>query len=370
MVRSVRFRTEPRSPIPARIRLREMRRLSEHPEPSQGRSLGIFVHRLNRLVSPRPKMLAALAADILNMRYTTVRVDPVAACNLRCQMCYFSSAEWRTEHAGARLSASELEHIAAQLFPQALQVHFGARMEPTIFPNYPWLVELAKQHSVPFVGFTTNGQLLTYSKLSRMAEAGLDEITLSSHGTRKETFEWLMRRASFERHLETLAIIRNVRWLNPRLGLRINYTVNPDNLDELRQFFDIYGPFGISTLQVRPIYDLGGTEYQKKAVSVGQFQKAARRLLKECRQHGVRLLINVDDPARTRPDYDAHVHARAFLRIVGPGGVWPEDYNWRIESSADYKRRTRWRRGLAVEALRSRRHWTATRSQSAMSSVL
>jgi molybdenum cofactor biosynthesis enzyme MoaA len=222
---------------------------------------------------------------------------------------------------------------------------------------------------VPFVGFMTNGQLLTYSKLSRMAEAGLDEITLSSHGTRKETFEWLMRRASFERHLETLTIIRNVRWSNSRLALRINYTVNPDNLDELRQFFDVYGPFGISTLQLRLMDDLGSTAYQKKTVAMGKFQKVSRRLAEECHQHGVRLLINVNDPAHRRPNYDAHVQARAFLRIVGPDGVWPEDYNWRTETSADYKRRTRWRRGLAVEALQSRRHWKAAHSQSAMSLV-
>ena len=200
------------------------------------------LHRLNRLVgSPRAKFAAALFADLAGLRYTIVRIDPVSACNLRCGMCFFSSAAWRAEHAKGRLSKEELERIAASLFPQALQVHFGASMEPTTFKDYPWLVELAKRHRVPFVGFTTNGQMLSPDGLRRLIAAGLDEITVSTHGVRKETYEELMRRASFEKHHRMLAELTGMRAAAGAPRLRINYTANPDNLAELAGFFDVYG---------------------------------------------------------------------------------------------------------------------------------
>src|SRR3712207_717746 len=149
-----------------------------------------FLHRMNRVVkSSRLKFAAALLADLASLRYTIVRVDPVSACNLRCGMCFFSDPSWRAEHAKGSLSKEELRRIAALMFPQALQVHFGASMEPTTFKDYPWLVKLAKWHRVPFVGFTTNGQLLTPERLECLVATALDELTVSTHGVRKETYE-------------------------------------------------------------------------------------------------------------------------------------------------------------------------------------
>src|ERR1700689_4891822 len=106
-----------------------------------------LLHRLNRAVrNPRLKYAAILAADIFHLRHLIVRFDAVNACNLRCGMCFFSDPVWRDENAKGHFTRPEIERLAVMFFGDALQVHIGCAMEPTMFKDYPWLVEIAKQH--------------------------------------------------------------------------------------------------------------------------------------------------------------------------------------------------------------------------------
>jgi pyruvate-formate lyase-activating enzyme len=313
-----------------------------------------FLHRMNRLVtSSRLKFAAALFADLASIRYTIVRVDPVSACNLRCGMCFFSDASWRAQHAKGHLTKADLERIAFMMFPQALQVHFGASMEPTAFKDYPWLVELAKRHGVPFVGFTTNGQLLTPEGIERLIAAGLDEITVSTHGVRKETYERLMRGASFEKHHNMLSRLAASRSRVRAPKLRINFTVNPDNLEELRHFQDVYGKYDITTVQIRPVFDFGDTEYKNKALSkhLGLYNEILSEVIGDCRKQGIRVLANVSDPTHQDENKAAYVYRKAFLRFVNPELVWRKEFDWRRESLSSFQRRVAWRRELASEVI-------------------
>src|SRR5262249_8424120 len=154
-----------------------------------------------------------------------------------CGMCFFSDPSWRKKNMRGRFRKADVERLAKMFFKEALQVQIGCAMEPTMFGDYPWLVEIAKRYRVPFVGFNTNGQLLTERAFERMAVLGLDEITLSTHGVRADTYESLMQGANFQRLHATLSLIDRVRErLDDRLAggprLRLNYTVCPKSLDE------------------------------------------------------------------------------------------------------------------------------------------
>ena len=330
------------------------------------------LHRLNRMItSARLKLFVALLADIASLRYTIVRLDPVSACNLRCGMCHFSDPVWRSTNAKGGLTEAELERIADHLFPQALQVHFGASMEPTTFKNYPWLIKLAKHHRVPFVGFTTNGQLLTRSNFETMVDNGLDEITISTHGVRKNTYERLMKRASYDQHLQMLDDIKSVRTLFGKPRLRVNYTANSDNIDELKEFFDVYDPYNISTLQIRPVFDFGNTEYKEKnkLIFLKKYQGVVQGVILEGRKRDVNVLANIIDPLNVRQNDSAYVYEKAFLRFVNPAVVWNENFDWRNESFAEYCRRAKWRRELASMIMRPKQNWGIQLSQSATSDV-
>ena len=98
----------------------------------------------------------------------------------------FSDDEWLMHNSVKRFSDDEIRRLADMFFRQAIQLHIGAAMEPTVYKDYPSLVTLGKQYKIPFIGFTTNGQLLTRASIRLMIQAGLDEITLSAHGVKKE----------------------------------------------------------------------------------------------------------------------------------------------------------------------------------------
>jgi len=315
-----------------------------------------LLHRLNRAVkNPRLKFAAILLADLFHMRHLIVRLDVVNACNLRCGMCFFSDPAWRKAHMKGQFKKAEIERLAAMFFGDALQVHFGCAMEPTMFRDYPWLIELAKQHRVPFVGFTTNGQLLGQPAYERMARAGLDEITVSTHGVRKATYENLMPGANYERFLANLTMIDAV---NRKAGpsapkLRINYTICPANLDELENFFEVYGGLGIATIQLRPIADFGATAYFDKDLRphLDRYNIAIERMIAACKSRSIALLVNRSDPAHERPNPAASVYLTGVLRYLNPNVVWRDDFDWRTTDYRAHKRRLGWRRQILAQII-------------------
>ncbi|WP_281414444.1 radical SAM protein [Rhizobium sp. ARZ01] len=313
------------------------------------------LHRINNLVkSPRLKFAAALGAELLGLRYTIIRLDPVNACNLRCGMCFFSNDRWRAENAKGRLTKEDLERIAAELFPQALQVHFGASMEPTMFKDYPWLVELATRHRVPFIGFTTNGQLLTEQGIRRLADAGLDEITISTHGTEKVTYEALMPGASFEQHHQVLSMLSKVREAGGKPRLRLNFTVNPDNLRQVKDLIRVYGRYNPDTIQIRPVFDFGGTSYRNTDLSrdLAAYREAVTGVIAESKDRRIRILANTKDPTHQQQNISAYIYRTAFLRQVSSTNVWKNDFSWRLESLDEYSHRIHWKRRLFRHVLR------------------
>ena len=96
----------------------------------------------------------------------------------------------------------------------------------------------------------TNGKLLTERYIKLLIDYGLDEIMVSVHGTRRETYERFMVGASFETIHKVLERLRDLKSRRssriPQLW--INYTVNSANFEELAALFDVFGVYNPSTL--------------------------------------------------------------------------------------------------------------------------
>lgn len=291
----------------------------------------------------RAKFAAAYAAHNLGIRHLAIRFDPVMACNLRCRMCYFSNDDYVKSVKGM-FTPEDVERLASMLFPRSLLVVFGCSTEPTIYKNWPELVKLAKRYGVPNVGMTTNGQLIKPEAIEKIIDYGLDEITISCHGVKRETYERFMTKASFDTFH---SVLRNLTDAKRRRGvshpqLRINYTVNSDNLAELDSFFEVFDDYDIKTLQVRPIMDIEG-EYRSPIASgeLDHYNGIITRLGKECERRGIRYLANTADPTYQETN-DHSVILQAVQRYVGPMNVWREDFDWRQETYNEYCRRVGW----------------------------
>jgi len=304
---------------------------------------------LNRVVrSHRVKFAGLLGLYWLRRRHLWLRFDPVMSCNLRCQMCYFSDPSFTRESTG-RFSPVEVERIAEVFFPWAVQLYVGCGTEPTTYKGFVDIVALGKKYNVPMVGLVTNGQLLTPEHLEKLVDLALDELTLSTHGVARETYERMMRRASFDKFLEVLdqleAIKRRRGAKHPQL--RLNYTVNAQNLEELAGFFDVYGKYSVRTLQVRPIVDLGKTEYTEKDLTphLARYNQILAGIEGTCREKGIRLLANYEDVTYEKKTTRAALASEVAV-YLSPKDLSKRGFDWRHESYFDYCRRTRWSRTL------------------------
>jgi MoaA/NifB/PqqE/SkfB family radical SAM enzyme len=315
-------------------------------KPSTGQLL-----KLNRVISnSRLKFLAVYFADLLQMRHTIVRFDPVNVCNLRCGMCFFSNDSWREANTGGRFTADEIEMLAKEFFPRAVSLYIGAAAEVTMYKKFINIVQKGKQYGIPFVSLTSNGQLITKEHIRAMVYLGLDELTLSTHGVRAETYERLMKNASHAKFMRLLGMVDEIRQESSSrvFSLRLNYTINPDNTEELNDFFEIYGNFDIDTIQVRPMSDFGETAYKHTSALefVPKYQAAVAVMKRECKRRGIHLLYNDNDPAFLKDNELSPVYTEGVLRIVRPGNVWSADYHWRTESYAAYAARSGFRRKM------------------------
>ncbi len=297
--------------------------------------------KLNRLVtSHRVKFASVLLAHHLKLRHLFVRFDPLMACNLRCTMCYFSNDDYRSQIKGV-FTETEVERIAQLFFPKTVQLVIGCGTEPTLYKNFPELVRIGKQYRVPYVGFTTNAQLLTPEHCELFIKHRLDELTISVHGVRKETYEHFMHRSSFNTLHTVLQTLDEIKRVNKSAlpYLRVNYTVNADNLVELTDFFKIFGLYNIKTLQIRPIIDFGGTyNTLLQPEHVEPYNSIIRTLGEECKRRNITYLANIVDPLNKQINYSS-VILQAVRRHITPQVVWQPDFDWRNESYDDYCKR-------------------------------
>jgi MoaA/NifB/PqqE/SkfB family radical SAM enzyme len=304
--------------------------------------------RLNKLISNhRAKFGSVLIAHVLKIRHLFVRFDPVMACNLRCTMCYFSNDEYKDQIRGV-FTEKEVERIASLFFSRTLQLVIGCGTEPTLFRNFPELVRIAKGYKIPYVGFTSNGQLLTEPDIERLIRFGLDEITLSVHGITPETYSHFMVNSSYDRFHEVLRLLQEMKKKSKSEipHIRLNYTVNPDNLDELRSFFEVFGSYEIRTLQVRPIIDFVGTYRNLLRIEdIPKYNMIVGQLTTECKKRGILFLANKHDPRYQEKNYNS-VILQAVRRHITPQVVWRPDFDWKNESYDDYCRRIGWSKHL------------------------
>lgn len=287
------------------------------------------------LRSHRLLFLLVLAARRLHLRHLSVRFDPIAGCNLACRMC--PSVERQSRGAEtASFDWTEIERLADGLLPRALQFVIGCSWEPTIYPRYLDLLPLARAHGVPNVGLTTNGQLLDETQIRRLADDGLDELTISTHGVDPATYEELMPGASHARLLEVLDIVSRIRAVNRgRPSLRLNYTVCRENLQELDRFLDVYGRYRPEVLQIRSMFGESRPELRLRQEDLPRYRAIVDRLRVRCRAGNIRLLANTADPLHETISPDIAILPSVYL-YVEPGQVWREDFAWREESYAAF----------------------------------
>lgn len=248
-----------------------------------------------KIKSKRIKLLGLLTMHITKRRYIGIFLDSVMACNLRCRMCYMSDSSKIKDFIKRRpFNTDEIDTLAKSLFHRALKLQIGCATEPTISPILESIVACGKKYGIPYISLTTNGQLLNGKSLENLIKAGLNEITLSVHGLRKETYEYLMNGAKFEVFKALINSLKELKRSYPNFKIRLNYVVNSMNRADLSEFFTgVLSGLDFDILQIRPFQDVGETSYSDHDLSgvITDYSDLIEPIVKRCIAEGRNCLV-------------------------------------------------------------------------------
>lgn len=295
-----------------------------------------------KIKSKRIKLFAIYLMHIMHRRYIGIYIDPVLGCNYRCQMCYFSDENTRKNMHG-KISEEDLEKIARALFHRALKLQIGCGAEPTIANNIEQTIRLGKKYSIPYISVTTNGKLVTKEKLISFIESGLNEITISAHGLKKDTYERLMGNGDYDHFIALAKDFAEIKEKYPSFKIRINYTMNEDNTEELLMFNEIFKDIPIDLLQLRPIQKIGESEYNNfELTKIEQlYDSVIVPLIKTCKERGTICIApeKANFTVLENQNNENNIFEELTYCYVSPKTCWRDDFDFRNENFESYSRK-------------------------------
>lgn len=304
----------------------------------------------NKIKSTRIKLFAIYIMYIAKRRFLSLYVDPVVACNLKCQMCYFSSEQNNISHTEkGRLVINEFSLFAKSIMHRAMKVQIGCGAEPTLYSNLVELVKISKSMNVPYISLTTNGNILKADTLYKMVENGLNEITISSHGIKRETYENLMQKASYGSFLNLLNVLRDIKKTFPEFVVRLNYTVNEDNVEELVDLPKLFEGLNLNIIQIRPVQDLGDSLYKNFSMKkiLENYDSIFPLLQSYCDINNTTFIYPSKDDIMNINEKSNNNILLDFVHVyVRPSLFWRDDFDYHHESFDQYSNRTNF--GLSI----------------------
>lgn len=205
------------------------------------------------------------------------------------------------------LKYEEIEAIAGSLFHRVLKLQIGCGAEPTLHKDLVKIIALGKRYNVPYVSLTTNGNLMTNGKFD------------------------LFRRL--------LADVAEIKKQHPQFKLRINYTINNDNLEELNRIWEVVGD-ELDILQLRPIQKIGESEYQDFDLTniYARYDAILVPLIEECRRKHIICLAPDKQNIIVLEENDADDNSieKITYCYVSPQECWQDEFDYRTETFESY----------------------------------
>jgi len=191
-------------------------------------------------------------------RFLRVLIDFVERCNLECIMCHFSLPGHNVR--SNEISLAEFERLAPQMLPYANHIGLSCATEPLVFRDFLGVLPIVKSYDVPFVYYITNAMLLTEEVARETIRSGIDMVTISFDGARKETFEAIRRKAKFE---QVVANAKKLRDLKRELGaerprLQFCATLMRTNIEELEDLLHLFSELGGEEVDLRHVVPYEG----------------------------------------------------------------------------------------------------------------
>lgn len=137
-------------------------------------------------------------------------IEASSRCNLDCTFCDKQQMMGRDEFGDLDFGLfTKIMDEAAGHGLCGLKLSY--RGEPLLNPRLPEMIRYAKDRGVLDVYFNTNAMLLSRKLSARLVESGLDRISISIEGTDPVAYETSRRGAKFQRVVDNLRALAEVR---------------------------------------------------------------------------------------------------------------------------------------------------------------
>lgn len=168
-------------------------------------------------------------------------IETVSFCNLRCPFCATTTNRWGRDKKGYMDFALYKKIIDNGDENGLCAIKLSLRGEPLLHPELPEMVEYAKDKGIMDVYFNTNAILLTEEKFERLIDAGLDRISISIEGFKKETYEKYRAGAKFGKLFDNVSKLITIRDKKGKIFPQIR--IQTVLLDGLKADFNTYVDF-------------------------------------------------------------------------------------------------------------------------------
>ncbi|MGH6877328.1 MAG: pyrroloquinoline quinone biosynthesis protein PqqE [Rhizomicrobium sp.] len=239
-------------------------------------------------------------------------------CPLQCPYC---SNPLGLDRAGVELNTDEWLRVLAEAADLGcMQVHFSGG-EPTARRDLERLVEGASRHGL-YTNLITSGVLLDETRISRLAEAGLEHVQLSFQDAEEEDAN---RIAGFAGHAKKLDVAAQIRATG--LPLTANFVVHRQNLDRLEKMIALAVALGAQRTEIAHVQYYGWALRNRTALipSREQLERATATVEEaRARLEGAMVIdYVVPDYYARRPKACMGGWGRRFLNVTPAGKVLP-----------------------------------------------
>lgn len=139
-----------------------------------------------------------------------VDIELSSICNLNCPMCYTITDEFKQQVNTKRMDWDLFIKIINEIGGKVPAIRLSLRGEATLHPKFIEAIKYAKNHGIKEVSTLTHGGKLTLPYFKKIAEAGIDWITISIDGV-GDVYEDIRKPLKFDELLAKLKAIKQYK---------------------------------------------------------------------------------------------------------------------------------------------------------------
>ena len=184
-----------------------------------------------------------------------VDLELSSACDMRCPMCYTTTAEFKAKVEHTIMKDDLFKRLVDECSRRgAYSIRLSLRGEPFVHPRFVELARYAKERGIPEVSSLTNGLKLNPELFEQLVDIGMDWLTISFDGW-GETYNRIRKPAIFEEAYEKIRAYHEIKQRKgaTKPAIKIQ-SVWPAISENPKKFYDLFN--GIADLvATNPLID-------------------------------------------------------------------------------------------------------------------